>query len=127
MKKQNVKKRSIITGIIALVVVLAIAAIVLPPTWSKRSFEAVVEETTTHQNGEMRLVVRRTTEIYGNPLNSLHISRETELIGRDGEAISIEDIKPGYAVKVTLKDSFIEESLFYYPTVYEIRMIKVSD
>lgn len=121
------KKKLIIAGIIILAVLIEIAVIVLPPTWSKRSFEAVVEETTTQPNGEIRLIVKRTTEIYADPLNALHISDDTKLIGEGGEAISIEDIQPGYSIKVTLADSFVEESPFYYPTVYEIKVIEADD
>ena len=35
----------------------------------------------------------------------------------------IPDFKPGDAVSVTLKDSFTEETPFYYPIVYEIKLI----
>ena len=74
-------------------------------------------------DGEIRLIVERTTEIYGNPLNSLHIGEETELLDIDGNKISVEDLQPGIKVKVTLKDSFTEETPFYYPIVYEIKTI----
>ena len=75
---------------------------------------------------EIRLIVERTTEIYGNPLNSLHISEDTKLLDMDGSTISVEDLKPGYKVKVTLKDSFTEETPYYYPIVYEIVLIDVN-
>ena len=42
--------------------------------WSKLSFEAIVQEVVTQPDGETRLIVERTTEVYGNPLNSLSIS-----------------------------------------------------
>ena len=88
-----------------------------------RPYEAVVQETVTMSDGEIRLIVERTTEIYGNPLNSLHIGEETELLDIDGNKISVEDLQPGIKVKVTLKDSFTEETPFYYPIVYEIKTI----
>ena len=74
--------------------------------------------------GENRLIVERTTEIYGSPLNSLHIGEETKLLDANGNRISVEDLQPGTKVKVTLKDAFTEETPFYYPTVYEIRVIE---
>lgn len=59
-----------------------------------------------------------------NPINSLHIGEKTKLLGPDDEIISITDFKPGNAIEVTLKDAFTEEIPFYYPTVYEIKMIE---
>ncbi len=41
----------------------------------------------------------------------------------DGKEIEIEDLQPGNAIEVILKDSFVEETPFYYPTVYEIKVI----
>ena len=46
------------------------------------------------------------------------------MLGPDDEIISITDFKPGNAIEVTLKDAFTEEIPFYYPTVYEIKMIE---
>ena len=47
----------------------------------------------------------------------------TKLLNASGEEIAITDFKPGDAVSVTLKDSFTEETPFYYPIVYEIKLI----
>ena len=115
MKK---KKTMIILAAIAAVVIVAIVVISQSSNWSTLSYEAVVQETVTMSDGEIRLIVERTTEIYGNPLNSLHIGEETELLDIDGNKISVEDLQPGIKVKVTLKDSFTEETPFYYPIVY---------
>lgn len=110
--------------LVVLLVVAVIALLANIPKWSEKSFEAVVQETVTMQDGEIRLIVERTTEIYGNPLNSLHIGEETKLLDMDGNKISIEDLQPGIKVKVTLKDAFTEEIPFYYPTVYEVKIIR---
>ena len=120
MKK---KKTMIILAAIAAVVIVAIVVISQSSNWSTLSYEAVVQETVTMSDGEIRLIVERTTEIYGNPVNSLHIGEETELLDIDGNKISVEDLQPGIKVKVTLKDSFTEETPFYYPIVYEIKTI----
>lgn len=85
-----------------------------------------MQETVTMSDGEIRLIVERTTEIYGNPLNSLHISEDTKLLDMDGSTISVEDLEPGYKVKVTLKNAFTEETPFYYPIVYEIVLIDAN-
>ena len=58
--------------------------------------------------------------------SNLHISEDTKLLDMDGSTISVEDLKPGYKVKVTLKDSFTEETPYYYPIVYEIVLIDVN-
>ena len=119
------KKNKIIFAGIGILLVAAIVALVTSiPKWSEKSFEAVVQETVTTQDGEIRLIVERTTEIYGNPLNSLHIGEETKLLDTDGKTISVEDLQPGIKVKVTLKDAFTEETPFYYPTVYEIEVLE---
>ena len=117
------KKKIYFVGIGVLLVVAVIVLLTSIPKWSEKSFEAVVQETVTMPDGETRLIVERTTEIYGNPLNSLHIGEETKLLDTDGKTISVEDLQPGVKVKVTLKDAFTEEVPFYYPTVYEIRII----
>lgn len=121
MKK---KKTMIILAAIAAVVIVAVVVISQSSNWSTLSYEAVVQETATMSDGETRLIVERTTEIYGDLLNSLHIGEETELLDMDGNKISIEDLQPGIKVKVTLKDAFTEETPFYYPTVYEIKVIE---
>ena len=110
--------------LVVLLVVAVIALLANIPKWSEKSFEAVVQETVTMQDGEIRLIVERTTEIYGNPLNSLRIGEETKLLDMDGKARSVEDLQPGTKVKVTLKDAFTEETPFYYPTVYEVKIIR---
>lgn len=118
------KKLFIIVGLIVVLVIAALVSIKMSPNWSNLTFEASVCETIKQPNGEMRLIVERTTKIYGNPKNSLHIGDDTKLIGNNGEVITLTDIKNGNNVKVTLKDSFIEETPFYYPTVYEIKIIQ---
>lgn len=74
-------------------------------------------------DGETRLIVERTTEIYGNPVNSLGISKDTKLLDTDGNEISANDFKQGSVVTVKLKDAFTEETPFYYPMVYEIKIV----
>ena len=107
----------------AVVVVIAVVIMVIQPfKWSEKSFEAVVQETVTQSNGETRLIVERTTEIYGNPINSLGISEKTKLLSVNGEEMRIADFQQGDTVSVTLKDAFTEETPFYYPIVYEIKL-----
>lgn len=117
------KKYIIIAVAAVAILVVAVIMIIQPSNWSKKSFEAIVQETVTEADGEIRLIVERTTEIYGNPMNSLGISDETKLLNANGEEISISDFSKGDAVSVTLKDSFTEETIFYYPIVYEIKYI----
>lgn len=123
MKK---KKLIIISGIVLLDVVAAIGIFTQSPKWSQRSFEAVVKETVTQTDSEVRFIVERTTEIYGDPINSLGISKDTKLLGTDGKDISVNDIQPGSSVKVTVKNAFTEETPFYYPVVYKIKLISTS-
>lgn len=117
------KKYIIIAVAAVAILVVAVIMIIQPSNWSKKSFEAIVQETVTEADGEIRLIVERTTEIYGNPMNSLGISDETKPLNANGEEISISDFSKGDAVSVTLKDSFTEETIFYYPIVYEIKHI----
>lgn len=118
------KKRLMIVGIMAaLVIIIGAMAINQSPRWSERSFEAIVQETVMQPDGEIRLIVERTTQIYGNPVNSLGISEDTKLLGKNGKELSINDFQQGNAVTVTLKDAFTEETPYYYPTVYEIKII----
>ena len=118
------KKRLMIVGIMAaLVIIIGAMAINQSPRWSEKSFEAIVQETVMQPDGEIRLIVERTTEIYGNPVNSLGISEDTKLPGKNGKELSINDFQQGNAVTVTLKDAFTEETPYYYPTVYEIKII----
>lgn len=118
------KKMLIIMAAIVAVIIGAVAVVTQSSNWSNLSYEAVVQETVTMPDGEIRLIVERTTEIYANPLNSLHIGEETKLLDTDGKTISVEDLQQGIKVKVTLKDAFTEETPFYYPTVYEIKIIE---
>ena len=115
------KNKIIFVGISILLVTAVIVLFASVPKWSEKSFEAVVQETVAMPDGETRLIVERKTEIYGTPLNSLHIGGETKLLDMDGKTLSIEDLQPGTKVKVILKDSFTEETPIYYPIVYEIK------
>jgi len=118
------KKRFIIIGIAVLIVIIAVAVIILPPTWSKGSFEAVVQESVTEQGGVTSLTVEKTTEVYGDPLCALHISESTKIFDDNGNEISVRDIQPGYTVRVTLENSSVEGNPTYYPIVFEIKVIR---
>ena len=118
------KKKLMIIGVIA-VLIIAIVGIVTVSQSSKmseKSFDAVVQEVVTQSDGEVRLIVERKTEIYGDPVNSLGISKDTKLFDANGNEISVNDLKQSSKVTVNLKDAFIEETPFYYPTVYEIKL-----
>lgn len=118
------RKRLIIIGIVlAVIAIFVVLAITQSPKWSQISYDAIVQETITQPDGEVRLIVERTTEIYDSPMNSLGISESTALVDTSGNPISIEAIQPGDTVKVTLKNAFNEETPFYYPTVYEIKTL----
>lgn len=119
------KKKFVIIGAIAVLIIaiVGITAVSQSTKMSEKSFDAVVEEVLTRPDGEIRLIVERTTEIYGDPINSLGISKDTKLLDADGNEISVDDFKQGSKVTVKLKDAFIEETPFYYPTVYEIKII----
>ena len=119
------KKKIMIIGVIAVLIIaiVGITAVSQSSKMSEKSFDAVVQEIVTQPDGEIRLIVERTTEIYGDPVNSLGISEDTKLLDADGNEISVNDFKQGSKVAVNLKDSFIEETPFYYPTVYEIKII----
>lgn len=119
-------KKYIIITVVTVIIVVAAIMITKPFKWSEKSFEAVIQETVTQSDGEIRLIVERTTEIYGNPINSLGISEETKLLSANGEEITIGDFKQGDTVSVTLKDSFTEETPFYYPIVYEIKVLHTN-
>lgn len=122
------KKQLLIAGtIILLITVAALVFACSVPKGNELSFEAVVQESVTRPDGEACLIVKRTTEIYANPLNSLCISEDTVLCDANGTEIHLEDFQPGDAVKVTLKNAFVEEIPFYYPTVYEIRVISGNE
>ena len=80
------KSKKYITIAVAVVVIIIAAIMIIQPyNWSKKSFEAVVQETVTQADGEIRLIVERTTEIYSSPMNSLGISEETKLLNASGE------------------------------------------
>lgn len=85
------KKKWIIIGIIVILVFLVCGIILVSqsPKWSEMSFEAIVKETVIQPDGESRLIVERTTEIYSNPINSLGISENTKLFDADGNEIII--------------------------------------
>lgn len=118
------KKRLIIIGAIAVLIIaiVGITAVSQSSKMSEKSFDAVVQEVVTQPNGEACLIVERTTEIYGDPVNSLGISKDTKLLDANGNEISADDFKQGSKVMVKLKDAFIEVTPFYYPTVYEIKL-----
>ena len=119
------KKKIMIIGVIAVLIIaiVGITAVSQSSKMSEKSFDAVVQEIVTQPDGEVRLIVERTTEIYGDPVNSLGISEDTKLLDADGNEISINDFQQGSKVAVSLKDAFIEETPFYYPAVYEIKII----
>lgn len=118
------KKKIVIIGAIAVLIIaiVGITAVSQSSKMSEKSFDAVVQKVVTQPDGEVRLIVERTTEIYGDPTNSLGISKDTKLLDADGKEISVDDFKQGSKVTVKLKDAFIEETPFYYPTVYEIKL-----
>ena len=119
------RKKRIVIGIMIILAVIVVGVTVVSqfPRWSEKSFEAIVNETVIQPDGEIRLVIERTTEVYGSPVNSLGISEDTKLLGKDGEELSIDDFQQGNVVTVKLKDAFTEETPYYYPTVYEIKMM----
>lgn len=119
------KKKIMIIGVIAVLIIaiVGITTVSQSSKMSEKSFDAVVQEVVTQPNGEVRMIVERTTEIYGDPVNSLGISEDTKLLDADDQEISINDFQQGSKVTVNLKDAFIEETPFYYPTVYEIKII----
>ncbi len=121
------KRKLMIVGIMAVLAIIAGAMVISQsPRWSEKSFQAIVQEIVMQSDGEIRLIVERTTEIYGSPVNSLGISDDTKLLDKDGKELSIDDFQQGKAVTVTLKDAFTEETPYYYPTVYEIKIIATN-
>ena len=120
------KKKRMVMGIMIIVaaIVVGVTVVSQSPRWSEKSFEAIVQETVTQPDGEIRLVIERTTEVYGSPVNSLGISEDTKLLGKDGEELSIDDFQQGNTVTVKFKDAFTEETPYYYPTIYEIKMME---
>ena len=121
------KKKWIIIGAILFVsIIVVVIAISQAPRWSKLSFKAIVQEIVTQPDGEIRIIVERTTEIYGNPLNSLSIKDSTELVDESDNKIPITDFNQGDTVMVVLENAFDEESIFYYPTVYKVKLISTE-
>lgn len=120
------KKKRMVIGIMIILaaIVVGVTVVSQSPRWSEKSFKAIVQETVTQPDGEIRLVIERTTEVYGSPVNSLGISEDTKLLGKDGEELSIDDFQQGNVVTVKLKDAFTEETPYYYPTVYEIKKME---
>lgn len=118
------KKMFIIVAVVIAVIVCGVGLKKKSKEWSSIEFKAVVKENVTQSDGEVRLIVDRTTQIYGSPTNALGISKETKLLDADGKEISINSLKKDTPVKVSLMDSSIEEDIFYYPTVYEIRIVE---
>ena len=119
------KKKFVIIGAIAVLIIaiVGITAVSQSSKMSEKSFDAVVQEVVTQPDGEVRLIVERTTEIYGDPVNSLGISKDTKLLDANHNEITIDKFKEDSKVTIKLKDAFIEETPFYYPTVYEITLI----
>ena len=120
------KKKMIIVAVAIMVIVVVTAVIRLLSKCSEITFEAIVQDVVTLEDGEVRLIVERTTEIYDNSMNSLGISEETALVNEKNQEISVEDFKSGAYVEVTLKNAFVEEIPFYYPTVYEVKLIDME-
>ena len=121
------KKKWIIIGAILFVsIIVVVITISQAPKWSKLSFKAIVQEIVTQPDGEICMIVERTTEIYGNPLNSLSIKDSTELVDESDNKIPITDFNQGDTVMVVLENAFDEESIFYYPTVYKVKLISTE-
>ena len=106
-----------------IVIIGGIVVIRNPQKWSELEFEGVILEVSVQSDDEIRLIIERTTNIYGDSINSLGISEDTKLVSASGNIISIAELEKGMGVKVSLKDAFTEEIPFYYPTVYEIRAL----
>ena len=97
------KKKLMIAVMAILIIVVAVLVVVTQsPKWSKKSFEAVIKETIMQPDGEIRLIVERTTEIYSNSFNSLHISEETELVGMDGVSCHLDIFSVRFCVPCLL-------------------------
>ena len=124
---EYMKKKKTLFIAIAVVIAVGVCGVILissSPKWSALEFEAVIKETITQPDGEIRIIVERTTQIYGSPMNSLGISGDTKLLDKDEAEVPVGNFKEGTVVRVSLKNAFTEEVPFYYPTVYEIRIIE---
>lgn len=109
----------VITALI--IAIVGITAVSQSSKMSERSFDAVVQEIVTQPDGEVRLIVERTTEIYGDPVNSLGISEDTKLLDADGNEISVNDFKQGSKVAVNLKDPSSKKHRFIIPMFMKSR------
>lgn len=118
------KKWFVLLGIVASVSIIVVAVTIASGTWSNISFEAVVQERATEQDGIMNLIVEIATEGFIDPLCSLHISENTKILDESGNRILVRDIQVGYTVKVKLKNSSIEGNPTYYPTVFEVKVLR---
>ena len=104
------KKKIMIIGVIVVLIIAIVGIIAVSQSskMSEKSFDAVVQEVVMQPDGEVRLIVERTTEIYGDPVNSLGISKDTKLLDADGNEISDDDFKQVSKVTVNIKYAFIE-------------------
>lgn len=121
------KKKKTLFIAIAVVIAVGVCGVILissSPKWSALEFEAVIKETITQPDGEIRIIVERTTQIYGSPMNSLGISGDTKLLDKDEAEVPVGNFKEGTVVRVSLKNAFTEEVPFYYPVVYKIQVIE---
>ena len=114
------KKKLIIIGVVLFVtIIVAVITINQVSKWSEMSFEAIVQETVTQSDGEIRLIVERTTEIYGSPFNSLLISDSTKLVDEEDNIISITDFSRGDTVMVKYHLNEEETCLCYVIPLYQ--------
>lgn len=117
-------KRTAAIALVALAIVgVAIFVVTQSPKWSLLEYEATVQEVVIQPDGERRVIVERTTNLHGSPINSLGISTDTKLLAQNGSAIELDDLTVGSKVQVLTEDSFVEELPFYYPSVHEIRLM----
>lgn len=124
---EYMKKKKTLFIAIAVVIAVGVCGVILissSPKWSALEFEAVIKETITQPDGEIRIIVERTTQIYGSPMNSLGISGDTKLLDKDEAEVPVGNFKEGTVVRVSLKNAFTEEVPFYYPVVYKIQVIE---
>lgn len=72
--------------------------------WSELVYEFVVKEMVMQPDREVRLIVARTSEIYGHPAISLGIRESTKLLDARGKEIPISDFKQGTAVEAAFDE-----------------------